>query len=325
MQLAPTPKDTVHREGTAQLYRFRQPGRRLAGESKRLPLLLVPSPINRWYILDLREGASVAAELARRFDTYCFDWGVFEDEDRYLRWEQLLDRLARAIRIVKRMSGSERVAVLGYCIGGTLAGIHTALHPREIAAFVNLAGPFDFEHGGMLTELTNRRWFDPDAMSAAGNITGFQMQSGFSALHPTLPLSKWVNFWTNLGDAKATEAFLALEEWAGDNIPFPAAAYSTYVKELYQENKLIRGEHYVKGEAADLSRIACPLLTIVATKDSICPPPAATALNDRVGSKDREVLSIPGGHIGAVVGSNAPVKLYPALAAWLEKRIDAQS
>jgi polyhydroxyalkanoate synthase len=321
MQLAPTPRDTVHREGTAQLYRFRQPGRRLAVAP--VPLILVCSPINRWYIVDLREGASLSAELSQHFDTFCLDWGVFEDEDRYLRWEQLLDRLARAIRVVKRLTGSPKVALVGYCMGGTLCGIHAALHPEEIGALVNLVGPFDFARGGMLSLLTDRRWFDADAVAAAGNVSPHQMQAGFSALHPTLPLSKWVNFWTKtVMDSELRDAFFSLETWAGDNIPFPAAAYATYVRELYQENKLVKGEHFVHGRRVDLGEIKSPILTIVATRDTICPPPSATALNDHAtGSPDREVLTIPGGHIGAVVGPSATESLYGPLRGWLDKRL----
>ena len=74
------------------------------------------------------------------------------------------------------------------------------------------------------------------------------------------------------------------------------------------------------GKLVELSNIECPLLTVVASRDTICPPPAATALNEKVGSSDKEVLTIPGGHVGAVVGSKAPAKLYPAVADWLKAR-----
>ena len=82
----PTPRDTLFREGTARLYRFRAAsGAPRAGAAA--PLLLVPSLINRWYVLDLREGASMAGALVGAgIDTFCLDWGVPEDEDRYLDW-----------------------------------------------------------------------------------------------------------------------------------------------------------------------------------------------------------------------------------------------
>lgn len=310
-----TPKDVVHREGTAQLYRFRRPSDRPAASAT--PLLLIPSLINRWYILDLREGASVAAALAEHLDVWLLDWGVPNDEDRYLDWDSLLKKISRAVRVMQRSTGSERVSVLGYCMGATLAGIWTALHPEKVSAFVNLAGPFDFSKAGTLSTMVDKQWFDVEAIASAGNITPPMMQAGFWAFQPTQQLAKLLFLPETLADPAAREAFLALENWANDNVPFPAAAYQTYIRELYQENKLIRGEHWALGRRVDLKAIECPLLSIIASRDAICPPAAATALNDAVSSKEKRVLTIAGGHVGAVVGKKATRELYPALLAWL--------
>jgi polyhydroxyalkanoate synthase len=316
-RIAPTPKDTVHRDGKGSVYRFRGSAR--AGSH--VPVLLVPSMINRWYVLDLREGASLATALSAGapWDTYCLDWGIPEDEDRYLAWDDVVARLDRVVRRVLRITGAPKLAIVGYCMGATLSGIYTALNPERVAAFVNLAGPFDFSEGGRLGTMVDARWFDPVAMTAAGNLGAAQMQSGFLALAPTGSISKWVGLADKIHDARARDAFSALETWASDNIPFPAAAYVTYIKELYQENRLIRGEHYVRGERVDLGKITCPVMSVVAERDAICPPKAATALNERTASRVKDVLSVPGGHVGAVVGSRAANELYPRMKAWLEQ------
>jgi hypothetical protein len=69
----PTPRDTILRDGTASLYRFRRAGQRVAEAGP--PVLLVPSLINRWYVLDLRPGASLAAALVEAgLDVFCLDW-----------------------------------------------------------------------------------------------------------------------------------------------------------------------------------------------------------------------------------------------------------
>jgi polyhydroxyalkanoate synthase subunit PhaC len=225
-------------------------------------------------------------------------------------------------RRVRRESGADRIGLLGYCIGGTLAAIHAALEPDSLAALVNLAGPIDFSEGGALSHMTQRRWFDPEAIAAAGNMPATLMQSGFVALRPTSQLSKWVSLLDRLHDPDKLEAFTALESWASDNIPFPAAAYATYVRELYQENALVRGEHRALGRRVDLGAIRCPLLTVVTDRDVICPAPAARALADRASSTDTTLLEIPGGHVGAVVGAQALRLLYPRLASWLQERLN---
>ncbi len=322
--LAPTPRDTIQQDGAAKLYRFRRGNEDARGgrESAADPILLVPSLINRWYVLDLREGVSLASSLVDRgLDVWCLDWGAPGDEDRYLTWDDVVAKLARALRKVRRETGSAKVGMLGYCIGGTLAGIQAALDPDAISAFVNLAGPFDFSEGGHLAHMTNPRWFDVDAVADAGNVSAQQMQSGFQMLRPTLSISKWVNLFDRWNDPAFREAFDALETWSNDNISFPAAAYRTYIRELYQENRLVKGEHRVAGRRVDLGAITCPVLTIATEKDTICPPLAARALHERCGSRDKEMLVVPGGHVGAVVGSKAAHNLYPAIGKWLEDRL----
>ena len=317
--LMPTDRDTIFQDGTASLYRF-------YGDQKPADdapvVLLVPSLINRWYVLDLRDGHSLAQALvAAGFDTYCLDWGEPNDEDRYFRWEDAVDRLGRMLRRVKRFAGTDQVGVLGYCVGGTLSSIYAALHPDEMAALINLAGPIDFSHAGDLGRMTDRRWFDAEAIAAAGNVRPEQMQSGFVALRPMGQITKWLALAERGHDPDFFDAFTALDTWANDNVAFPAAAYQTYIEDLYQDNLLIKGEHRVGGRTVDLSQIRCPTLTVATDRDHICPKPAARALHDAVSADDKEMFVISGGHVGAVVGSRGPRKLYPKVVEWFGARL----
>ena len=318
-RLAPTPRTTIATHAATRLYRFRRPDVPLADvPATGMPLLLIPSLINRWYVLDLRPGASLVEALTNAgIDTFCLDWGTPHDEDRYLDWDELQVRIRRAVRRVRRMTGAARVGLLGYCMGGTLAAIHAALHPDEIGALVNLAGPIDFSRGGRLAHMVEPSWFDAGAIADAGNVSASQMQSGFVALRPTLELAKHFARAELGDDGEARIAFDALEAWSADNIAFPAEAYRRYIRDLYQQNQLVAGDHRIAGEPADLARITAPVLTIVADRDHICPPAAATALNERCSSAVRDVLTVPGGHVGAVVGRRAAAEMYPATTAWL--------
>lgn len=310
--LAPTPRDVICTDAGASLYRFRGAQPPKPGLA---PVLLVPSMINRWYVLDLRAGASLAAALLDAgLDVWCLDWGIPQDEDRYLEWDDVLRRLSRLARRVRRHTGKERISVLGYCMGATLSGIYTALEPEGVAAFANLLGPFDFSQAGSLGLMTDRRWFDADAVADAGNVAPHQMQAGFQMLRPTATLAKLVG----VLDRGMDDGFKALEAWASDNIAFPAAAYRRYIRELYQENQLVEGKHRVMGRTVKLGDIKCPVLTIAASRDAICPKPAALGLNRAV--PHAELLEVPGGHVGAVVGSAASRVLYPALQKFFSAR-----
>lgn len=316
--LAQTPRDEHPLDGGAKLYRFR--GERERGLGTR-PILLVPSLINRWYVLDLRPGASLVEALeGAGFDVWLLDWGIPQAEDRYLDWDAVLRRLGRAVRRVLRES-SDGIGILGYCMGGTLTAIYAAQHPEQFAALVTLAAPIDFSRAGMLRRMVDPAWFDADAIADAGNVAPSQMQAGFVALRPTLEASKLVSMPDLVKDSRARDAFLALEEWAGDNIPFPAEAYRRYIREMYQENQLVAGTHRANGKAALLGAIRCPTLVITASRDAICPPAAATALLAHVGATDTSAIEVAGGHVGAVVGSRAAKDMYPALVRWLAPRL----
>ncbi|MDB5217312.1 MAG: Polyhydroxyalkanoic acid synthase [Myxococcaceae bacterium] len=329
---APTPRDTLYRDGRGSVFRFRPGPRAPAGEhsgqddreeraTTHVPVLLVPSMLHQWYVLDLCEGGSVAAALSNGtpWETFCFDWGVPEDEDRYVEWDDIVARLERAVRFVQRSTGSKKVALVGYSMGATLAAIYAALHPDTLAALVNIAGPIDFSDSGRLGAMVDPRWFDAEAIASAGNISAQQMQAGFLALRPNHAFTRWVRSVDEMHDTAAQAATAALEAWASDTIPFPAAAYVTYIQELYQENRLVRGEHFVAGERIDLARIDCPHLSVVADRDGVCPASSTTALGKFTSSTVKDVLVVPGGHVGAVTGADAATELYPRLVAWLTK------
>ena len=338
--IAQSPRDELPLEGGARLLHFRprpkasppqasppqaqasQPQAAQPQAQAQPPaILLVPSLINRWYVLDLRPGASlVEALVSAGFDVWLLDWGIPEDEDRYLDWDAVLRRLGRAVRRVRRETGRPELALFGYCMGGTLTTIHAAQHPEDLTALVTLAAPIDFSQGGMLRRMVDPSWFDAEAIADAGNVAPSQMQAGFTALRPTLDAAKLVSMPDLVTDQKARDAFLALEEWASDNIPFPGEAYRRYIGELYQGNELVAGTHRANGAPVSLAAIKCPVLAITATRDAICPSPAAAALTRLVGSSDASVLEVPGGHVGAVVGSRAAKEMYPRLVQWLTPR-----
>lgn len=238
-----------------------------------------------------------------------------------MTWGDAITKLDRFVRRTKRVRDTDEIGLLGYCMGATLCGVYLGTKPDAVTAFCNLAGPFDFSRAGLLGDMVNPEWFDVDAIADAGNVMPVQMQSGFVAMRPTGDASKIVTFLDRMGDEKFKSAFNALDEWASDNIPFPAEAYRTYISELYQQNLLVKGEHWVNGARADLGSITCPVLTIAATKDHICPETAATGLNEHVSSKVNDTIVVKGGHVGAVVGSKAATMLYPQMTEWFAKQL----
>jgi len=320
-QVGSTPADVVHAENKWKLLRYRA---RPEGLAFSTPILMVPSLINRHYVLDLMPGKSLAEFLVSRgHDLYCIDWGTPGDEDRYVTFDDVVDRiLGRAVRVACRTSDSDAVHLFGYCLGGTLTAIHAALHGERVRSLLALAAPVAFEHAGVMGRWTRSPQFEPGLVTQAmGNVPWQLLQASFQMLRPTLSLSKAVHLIDRAWDDEYLDGFLALETWGNDNVAFPGEAYRQYLEELYRGDKLVRDALYVSGRQVKLSAITCPTLAITFLHDNIVPVEAAEPLVTRVSSddpanQDRELWKLPGGHVGAVVSRAAAKGLWPKLSAW---------
>lgn len=315
-----TPSDVVHRENKWRLLRYRP---RAAGVAHPLPVLLVPSLINRHYVLDLLPGKSFAEYLVQEgFDVSIIDWGTPGDEDRYLDFDEITDRyLGRALKVATANARAERAHVLGYCLGGTLAAIHAAARPDRVATLAALAAPVRFGDDGLLSAWTRTASFDVDALvDATGNVPWQLMQSAFHLLRPTLSLSKAVQLLDRAWTDESLDGFLALETWGNDNVSFPGECYRRYVEALYRDDALFKGTFALRGAPARLDAIRCPLLAVTFEHDNIVPWRSAAALLDAVSSSDKVHVHLPGGHVGAVVSQKAKATLWPTIARFWSSR-----
>ena len=320
-----TPHTVVWTENKWRLLRFSPAGRAQpaplhsgpAVPRFATPIVLVPSLINRWYVLDLGPGRSLIEWLvAQGHEVFCIDWGTPEAEDRYLTWDDIAGRyLGRAVRIAARYGRSGTAHVLGYCLGGTLAATYVAAFPEFVRSFVALAAPIDFEHAGIMGTWTRTPTFDVAALlEAFGNVPWQLMHSSFQLLRPTLGASKAVSLLDRAWDDEFLEGFLATERWGNDNVAFPGACYARYIEELYRGNRLIHGGFTLAGRPAELAAIRCPLLAIAFEHDHIVPLASAAALVDRVASPTKQLVVQPGGHVGAVVSRKAAGRLWPVMS-----------
>jgi polyhydroxyalkanoate synthase subunit PhaC len=314
-----TPADVVFAENKWRLWRTRP---RAEGLAFRTPVLLVPSLINRHYVLDLMAGKSLTSYLVEQgHDVFTVDWGTPGDEDRFLSFDDFADHyLGRAVRRSALAAGVERVHLFGYCLGGTLAAIHAARRPERIQSLLALAGPVRFHDEGLLSTWTRSRAFDSRAfVEAFGNAPWPLMQAAFHLLRPTLTLSKLVHLWHRADDPAFLDGFLALERWGNDNVSFPGRAFEEYLMRLYREDALAGGRLHVSGRRVDLCDIRCPTLAVTFEHDNIVPWRSAAALLQLVSSAEKEHLHFPGGHVGTLVSSSARQRLWPLLSDFWAK------
>jgi polyhydroxyalkanoate synthase len=313
-----TPHSVVWTENKWRLLRFAPPRPKYT-----TPVLLVPSLINRWYVLDLGSGRSLIEWLvAQGHEVFCIDWGTPGPEDRYLTWDDIAGRyIGRAVRVAARYGRSGDVHVLGYCLGGTLAVSYVASFPDRVRSLLALAAPIDFEHAGLMATWTRTPTFDVRALfEAFGNIPWPLMQASFNMLRPTLWPAKTVALLDRAWDDEFLETFLATERWGHDNVSFPGACYVRYIEELYRRNRLITGGFTVAGRPSELPAIKCPVLALAFESDNIVPLASAAPLVDRVGSTDKQLVVQGGGHVGAVVSRKAAGRLWPVMSGFWAQR-----
>jgi len=317
-----TPADVVHHENKWRLLRYRRPAS-ASGARPATPILLVPSLINRHYVLDLMPGKSFAEFLVQRgFDVFTIDWGTPSDEDRYVTFDDVCDTyLGRAIRAAARTSPRGKVHVLGYCLGGTLAAIHAAVHQEHLASLCLLAAPVAFDDDGPLAAWTRSSTFDVGALvDGFGVVPWPVLQGAFHMIRPTLNLSKTIHMLDRAWNDEFLDGFLAIETWGNDNVSFPGECYRTYIGELYKKNGLIKGELSLGGKRVDLGAIRTPTLAVTFEHDNIVPWQSAKVLLDRVSSTDKHHMHLQGGHVGAVVSKSAAKGLWPAIATFFADR-----
>ncbi|MDD2715061.1 MAG: alpha/beta fold hydrolase [Candidatus Wallbacteria bacterium] len=307
-----TPNSTIYREGTFRLLKY-NPNPRLS-----TPLLIVPSLINRYYILDLMQGNSLIEYLTQAgFSVYLLDWGIPGREQDHLSFEHYINKwIRRAVTQVLRDSGEPSCALLGYCMGGTMAACYAAADQKRINALISLAAPYDFSGDDPLSLLARNMDLDK-LVDSRGYIPAELLQAGFLMAQPLSPLQKARSLYDNNDDARKNDVFLHLERWLSDNVPFPKEAYRQYIREFYRENNLISGKFSLNGRKIKLSDIKAPVLSVIATRDSIVPAKASLALNEAV-SGTAETIEIDAGHIGIVMGRKAK-EAWMGMTMWLTK------
>jgi polyhydroxyalkanoate synthase len=319
---AQTPKEVIWTKNKAKLYHYPSAQRRFA-----VPILMVYALINRAYVLDLMPGTSLIEYLVNQgFDVYLLDWGTPGDEDRNLTFENyVLDYLPQAAKRVMRHANTQEFTLLGYCMGGTMSLMYAALFPEHLRNLILLTAPSDFssEHLGLYGVYTSARYFDPDVLVDAfgGNIPGGVIDHGNRLVKPvTNYVGSYVTMWDRVLNEKPMALWMAMSKWVNDGVDFPAATFRQWIKEFYQENKLIKGEVVLRGRRVDLSRITCPVLNIAGTQDHICTIPMAEATTRLVSSQDKEFFTMNAGHVGLLTSPDTKRILWPKLREWLAAR-----
>jgi polyhydroxyalkanoate synthase len=317
--IASTSKTAVYSEDKLTLYRYD----RETEASYKTPVLIVYALVNTYKMLDLQPDRSYIKNLlAAGMDVYLIDWGFPTRSDRFLSMDDYINGyINTCVDVIRTKHQIEKINILSICQGGTLSVIYSALYPNKVKNLVTHVTPIDFStNEGLLFRWS--RDMDFDALVDANHrlIPGEFLNQGFDMLKPMMKLQKQQSLTSLLDNADKLLNYLRMEKWISESPDQAGECFRQFMKDLYQNNKLVKGELEVGGKKVNLKHLSAPLLNIYATEDHLVPPAATKPLNDLVGSTDKELYSFKGGHIGVFVGSRSQKELAPAVAEWLKKR-----
>jgi polyhydroxyalkanoate synthase len=198
---------------------------------------------------------------------------------------------------IAKRAGVKRVNVLGVCEGGVFATAFAALEPERINTLTLTITPIDF-HADMVEEHLGHGFInvwtrsisaeDVDRLfDANGNLPGEFMAAIFNQMSPLRSLLKYnLDLLDIVDDEQRLMNWLRMEKWIADRPDHPGEAARQWLKDLYQQNKLVQNEWELDGRRVDLGNIRMPVLNVYAKDDHIIPPATSRALGPNIGRSD---------------------------------------
>ena len=279
-------------------------------------LLVVPSLVNRAYVLDLAAGRSMLRYWASNgLRPVLMDWGWPGAEERGFT---LSDYIAgRLVRALAALPGPPLVA--GYCMGGLMAAALAQGQPGRVRGLVLLATPWDFHAGAPdAARLASLAALQLAPALAAGSLPVDAVQSLFAVQAAKDVVARYRAFPDLDPQSERARMFVAVEDWLADGVPLAGPVAAECIGGWYGENSPAAGQWRVDGTAVDPAALRVPTLVALPSQDRVVPTASAAPLAQLI--PGAAVLRPRGGHVGMVVGARAQAELWQPALDWLRQQ-----
>lgn len=330
LAIATAPKEEVWRQDMVRLYHYVPRVRNLA----RVPVLIAYALVGRYQMIDLEaERSFVRKLLDEGIDVYMVDWGHPTRAHRWLTIDDYVSGyLDDCVDVIRERHGLDKVNLLGICQGGVFTTCYAALFPHKVKNLVLTVTPIDFhgdssqpERGSGYMNLWARALSPEDIdvlVDTMGMAAGPSVGFSFLMMNPVMNATKYTTELVEiLDDEPKLLNFLRMERWIADRPGTPGEVMRQWFKDLYQGNKLVKGELKLGQRRVDLERITMPVFNVYADGDVVVPTACSRGLKGKFGTRDYSELAVPGGHIGTFVGGKSQKVLAPSIADWLKARM----
>ena len=269
------------------------------------PLVMVPPCINKFYIMDLQpENSLVRFAVELGHTVFMCSWRNVQEQHEHVAWDDYIGDLIEALGEVRRIAGSEKINVLGFCIGGTLLASALAVLEKRgkdpAASLTLLTTLLDFTDVGEIRVYIDKNFVEKreKQLEKGGLVPGNELAGAFSSLRANdLVWSYVVN---NYLKGKQPPAFDLLY-WNSDATNLPGPMYSYYLRNTYQDNKLAQPDALTMcGVPVSLKRVKLPTFVFAAREDHIVPWKGGYKSARLLGGKVKFVLGASG-HIAGTI------------------------
>ena len=300
--LALSPGKVVYRNKLIELIQYEPKSETV----HRVPLLVLPPWINKYYLLDLQPKNSMVRHLVEQgFTVFMVSWRNPDTSMEGTTIEDYVDLGPLAASdVVREITGSPTVNVVGYCIAGTLLAMTlawlAAKGDERFGAATLMVSMQDFSRVGDTAVFLGEPAVDfiEQQMLERGYLDSRELSNMFNLLRSNDLI--WANVVNNYLLGQKPPAFDLLY-WNSDGTRMARAAHGWYLRNTYVENNLVQpGKVHLKGEALDLGRIRQDIYAVGAEKDHIVPWDAALRITQLTGGKVHFVLA-SSGHIAGII------------------------
>ncbi len=300
--IAVTPGKVIYQNDLMQLIQYEP----TTAKVKRRPLLIIPPWINKFYILDLRpKNSFIKWAVDQGHTVFVISWVNPDEHLAKKRFDDyMLEGPLAALDAMAQATGEREANVIGYCLGGTLLAATLAYMKvkgddriKSATYFVALT---DFAEPGELSVFIDADQLHSleERMNSHGYLEGSDMATTFNMLRANDLI--WSFVVNNYLLDKEPFPFDLLY-WNSDSTRMPATMHSFYLRNMYQENKLIvPGGISLDGVPIDLSKITVPSFLLSTKEDHIAPWKSTYAATQIYKGPVKFVLAASG-HIAGVV------------------------
>lgn len=279
------------------------------------PILILPAWIMKYYILDLSPHNSLVKWLLEQgHSVFIVSWKNPDAEDRNKGMDDYVQEGAlTAIDVVSAITNDAPIHLAGYCLGGTLSMITSALmaHDKDdrLKSLTLLAAQGDFTDAGemMVFVTPSEVAYLENMMWAQGYLDTKQMAGAFQMIRSSdLIWSRLLKEYM-LGQRGKMFDIMA---WNADATRMPYKMHSEYLERLFLNNEFSDGHYTVLDKTIAPENITVPVFAVGTEKDHVAPWKSAYKVHLMVSGEVTFVLTSGGHNAGIVSEPGRPRRFY---------------